>query len=98
MFTGSEAYHAALTFCNSVKHAASQDVPGAKAVYEALKTRYHASNAPKMANKLPNNSRLRRFYRSQNLIPCSAPLFVLGEKTSSLRTPTIYRLSHSMEF
>ncbi|MDR1887084.1 MAG: hypothetical protein LBQ70_04135 [Prevotellaceae bacterium] len=40
MLAGSEAYHAALTFYNSVKHAASQDVPGAKAVYEALKVRF----------------------------------------------------------
>jgi hypothetical protein len=40
MLAGSEAYHAALTFYNSVKHAASQDVPGAKAVYETLKARF----------------------------------------------------------
>lgn len=37
---GSEAYQQALIFYNSVKYAASQDVPGAKAVYEDLKTRF----------------------------------------------------------
>jgi hypothetical protein len=37
---GSEAYQAALVFYKSVKMAAAQDVPGAKAVYEELKTRF----------------------------------------------------------
>lgn len=40
MVAGSESYHAALTFYNSVKIAAAQDVPGAKAVYEELKKRF----------------------------------------------------------
>jgi len=40
MAAGSEAYQAALVFYNSVKTAASQDVPGAKAVYEALRHRF----------------------------------------------------------
>jgi hypothetical protein len=40
MLAGSEAYHAALTFYNAAKHAAAVDVPGAKAVYEALKARF----------------------------------------------------------
>jgi hypothetical protein len=40
MLAGSEAYLASLTFYNSVKQAASQDVPGAKAVYEELKKRF----------------------------------------------------------
>jgi hypothetical protein len=40
MLAGSEAYHAALTFYNAVKRAAADDVPGAKAVYEALKARF----------------------------------------------------------
>jgi hypothetical protein len=40
MAAGSEAYQAALVFYNSVKVAAAQDVPGAKAVYEELKTRF----------------------------------------------------------
>jgi hypothetical protein len=40
MAAGSEAYQAALVFYNSVKIAAAQDVPGAKAVYEELKTRF----------------------------------------------------------
>jgi hypothetical protein len=40
MIAGSEAYQSALVFYNSVKMAASQDIPGAKAVYEELKTRF----------------------------------------------------------
>ncbi|MDR0645009.1 MAG: hypothetical protein LBG05_08960 [Treponema sp.] len=40
MAAGSEAYQAALVFYKSVKMAAAQDVPGAKAVYEELKTRF----------------------------------------------------------
>ena len=37
---GSEAYQAALVFYKSVKMAAAQDVPGARAVFEELKTRF----------------------------------------------------------
>jgi hypothetical protein len=40
MTAGSEAYQAALAFYHSVKAAAAQDIPGAKAVYEELKTRF----------------------------------------------------------
>jgi hypothetical protein len=40
MVAGSEAYQTALIFYNSVKMAARQDVPGAKAVYEELKKRF----------------------------------------------------------
>jgi hypothetical protein len=40
MVAGSEAYHAALAFYNSVKVAASQDVYGAKVVYDELKKRF----------------------------------------------------------
>jgi len=40
MIAGSEAYQAALVFYNSVKVAASQDITGAKAVYEELKKRF----------------------------------------------------------
>ena len=40
MTAGSEAYQAALVFYKSVKMAAAQDVPGAKAVYEELRTRF----------------------------------------------------------
>lgn len=40
MAAGSEAYQFALLFYNSVKMAAAQDVPGAKAVYEELRTRF----------------------------------------------------------
>jgi hypothetical protein len=40
MTAGSEAYQAALVFYKSVKLAAEQDVPGSKAVYEELKTRF----------------------------------------------------------
>jgi hypothetical protein len=40
MAAGSEAYEAALVFYKSVKMAAAQDIPGAKAVYEELRTRF----------------------------------------------------------
>jgi hypothetical protein len=40
MIAGSEAYQSALVFYKSVKMAAAQDIPGAKAVYEELKTRF----------------------------------------------------------
>jgi hypothetical protein len=40
MVAGSEAYQAALVFYKSVKVAAAQDIPGAKAVYDELKTRF----------------------------------------------------------
>jgi hypothetical protein len=40
MLAGSEAFQAALVFYNSVKLAASQDVYGAKAVYEELQKRF----------------------------------------------------------
>jgi hypothetical protein len=40
MTAGSEAYQAALVFYKSVKIAAAQDIPGAKAVYDELKTRF----------------------------------------------------------
>jgi hypothetical protein len=38
MTAGSEAYQVALVFYKSVKMATAQDIPGAKAVYEELKT------------------------------------------------------------
>jgi hypothetical protein len=41
MIAGSEAYQAALGFYQNVKLLAAQDVPGAKAVYEELKKRFH---------------------------------------------------------
>jgi hypothetical protein len=40
MVAGSEAYQSALVFYNSVKMAARQDIPDAKAVYEELKKRF----------------------------------------------------------
>ncbi|MHB9294486.1 hypothetical protein PilKf_00206 [Pillotina sp. SPG140] len=40
MVAGSEAYQAALQFYNAIKLLASQDVPGAKAIYEELRTRF----------------------------------------------------------
>jgi hypothetical protein len=40
MTAGSEAYQAALVFYKSVKMAAAQNIPGAKAIYEELKTRF----------------------------------------------------------
>jgi hypothetical protein len=40
MIAGSEAFQAALVFYSAVKQAASQDIPGAKAVCEELKVRF----------------------------------------------------------
>jgi hypothetical protein len=40
MAAGSEAYQSALVFYKSVKMAADQDIAGAKAVYEELRTRF----------------------------------------------------------
>jgi hypothetical protein len=40
MAAGSEAYHAALAFYHNVQAAAKDDVPGAKAIVEDLKTRF----------------------------------------------------------
>jgi hypothetical protein len=51
MTAGSEAYQAALVFYKSVKMAAAQDIPGAKAVYEELKTRFPQTGRPKGASK-----------------------------------------------
>jgi hypothetical protein len=47
MIAGSEAYQAALMFYNSVKMASTQNIPGAKAVYEELKTRFPQTGRPK---------------------------------------------------
>jgi hypothetical protein len=47
MVAGSEAYQAALVFYKSVKVAAAQDIPGAKAIYEELKTRFPQRRGPK---------------------------------------------------
>jgi hypothetical protein len=44
LLAGSEAYQAALTFYKAVKFAASQNVDGAKAIYEALKVRFPQTN------------------------------------------------------
>jgi hypothetical protein len=40
MIAGSEAYQAALIFYNAAKAAAAQDVPGAKEVYNDLRSRF----------------------------------------------------------
>jgi hypothetical protein len=40
MAAGSEAFHAALIFYGSIQTAAAQDIPGAKAVYEDLRSRF----------------------------------------------------------
>lgn len=47
MVAGSEAYRTALVFYQSVKMASAQNVPGAKAVYEELKTRFPNYGRPK---------------------------------------------------
>ncbi len=40
MLAGSEAFYSALYFYKTVQHAASMNIPGAKAIYEELKKRY----------------------------------------------------------
>lgn len=40
MIAGSEGYYAALAYYNSVQMAVSQNIPGAKAIYEELKKRF----------------------------------------------------------
>lgn len=47
MLTGSEAYVAALSYYNAVKRAVMMNVPGAKVVYEDLKTRFEANGIRK---------------------------------------------------
>jgi hypothetical protein len=47
---GSEAFHAALAFYNSVKYAALQDIYGAKAVYEELRKRFPGSRRKRPAS------------------------------------------------
>ncbi|MDR2517352.1 MAG: hypothetical protein LBC88_08245 [Spirochaetaceae bacterium] len=43
MAAGSEAYHTALSFYHNVQAAAKDDIPGAKAVFEDLKSRFPGS-------------------------------------------------------
>ncbi|TAF77865.1 MAG: hypothetical protein EAZ53_01240 [Bacteroidetes bacterium] len=45
MLSGSEAYLAALTYYNSVKHAAKSNIPSAKAIYDDLSKRFEAQKA-----------------------------------------------------
>jgi hypothetical protein len=40
MVAGSEAYHAALAFYHNVQATAKDDIPGAKVIFEDLKTRF----------------------------------------------------------
>lgn len=47
MIAGSEAYVAALMFYNSVKEAFKRNVPGAKAIYNDLKTRFEQAKRTK---------------------------------------------------
>lgn len=49
MLCGSEAYMAALTYYNSVKHGAKMNVPSAKGIYEDLKKRFEKTSSPKSA-------------------------------------------------
>jgi hypothetical protein len=50
MTAGSEAYQAALVFYKPVKMAAAQDIPGAKAIYEEMKTRFPRTGRPRGAS------------------------------------------------
>ncbi|MDR2292847.1 MAG: hypothetical protein LBE11_05160 [Prevotellaceae bacterium] len=47
MAAGSEAYQAALVFYNAVKIAAAQDIPGAKEIYNDLKSRFPSTKRKK---------------------------------------------------
>jgi hypothetical protein len=50
MTAGSEACQAALVFYKSVKMAAAQDIPGAKAIYGELTTRFPQGGRPRAAS------------------------------------------------
>jgi hypothetical protein len=56
MVAGSEAYHGALAFYHNTQAAAKQDVPGAKAIYEDLKTRFPRGKR-KATGEAPEDSR-----------------------------------------
>jgi len=51
MAAGSEALQASLVFYQSVKTAAAQDIPGAEAVYNELKTRFPQRGGPHAAGE-----------------------------------------------
>lgn len=51
MMAGSEAYVAALMYYNSVKAAAKNNVPGAKAIYDDLKIRFERAHKKEPAPK-----------------------------------------------
>lgn len=51
MSAGSEAYQTSLIYYNSVKYAASQNVPGAKAIYEELRKRFPGTKSKKQEPK-----------------------------------------------
>ena len=53
MSAGSEAYQAALKFYNFVKLAASQNLLGAKAVFQTLKTRFPQKGRQKSSETVP---------------------------------------------
>jgi hypothetical protein len=55
MVAGSEAYQSSLIFYNSVKMAARQDIPGAKAIYEELKKRFPGPKHRSNSNTEPEN-------------------------------------------
>jgi hypothetical protein len=58
MAAGSESYQAALIFYNSVKMAARQGTPGAKAVYEELKKRFPGRKRKNSGTETQNIDRL----------------------------------------
>jgi hypothetical protein len=49
MLCGSEAYVAALMYYNSVKEAARRNIPGAKAIFDDLKSRFEQSRKNEVA-------------------------------------------------
>ena len=56
MVAGSEAYQASLVFYNSVKVAAMQGVPGAKAVYEELRKRFPRGKYKRSGTETENDA------------------------------------------
>jgi hypothetical protein len=56
MIAGSEAYKGALEFYQEVKRAAKNDVYGAKAVYEVLKTRFPRGKRSKEDENTPESN------------------------------------------
>ena len=57
LLSGSEAYHAALTFYHYLKFTASEDITRAKTIYAELKNRFPGRSKSKKENNTEDNSK-----------------------------------------